>query len=339
MQDGHVVELGEHPRMADFAEYAEVISRCMGYPSGQFLAAYYNNIKLQMEEALESNPISVALIKLLDTRKVDDWKGTATELLGELEDIASTALKINTKGRTWPKSPNVLSRRLNELKTNLRETGIHVERQKDSNTKERLIFIKKREKDTPEKDIDGTDEAKDRDLDENGSIKDTNFSVHISSTDTTSVPNVKQPKETPTEPSPSLYRFREGFSSQNQDKNGDEPGSKISSPTETSDHTLDQLSGTRDDRDDLCGVNEGKADEISDLFWLSFDELESLSADKLVRGQDLRDMLVSSGKIYTSDAALFVEEMRKKEKIKEIGYDTYIRRVIVQKALEGKDQQ
>ena len=41
-------------------------------------------------------------------------------------------LKINIqKIPPWPKSPNQLSRRLNEIKTNLREKGIEIERYKD----------------------------------------------------------------------------------------------------------------------------------------------------------------------------------------------------------------
>ena len=41
-------------------------------------------------------------------------------------------LKINIqKIKNWPKSPNQLSRKLNEIKTNLREKGVVIERYKD----------------------------------------------------------------------------------------------------------------------------------------------------------------------------------------------------------------
>ncbi len=43
----------------------------------------------------------------------------------------------------WPSTPNVLSRRLNEVKTNLREIGIIVERPVDTATNTRLIEIRK----------------------------------------------------------------------------------------------------------------------------------------------------------------------------------------------------
>jgi hypothetical protein len=127
--------------MADFAEVAEIIARCMGYPDNKFLAAYYTNIGLQTEQALEASPIAASIIKFMDSRI--GWIGTATELLNELESVAES-LKINTKSnRLWPSAPNSLSRRLNEVKTNLREVGITIERLVDTTTNTRKIEIRK----------------------------------------------------------------------------------------------------------------------------------------------------------------------------------------------------
>jgi hypothetical protein len=93
--------------MADFAEVAEIISRCMGYPENKFLAAYYKNIGLQTQQALEASSVATAIIELMDSRT--GWSGTATELLNELEAIAES-LKIKTKNnRLWPSAPNSLS--------------------------------------------------------------------------------------------------------------------------------------------------------------------------------------------------------------------------------------
>ena len=133
------------PRMADFAEIGEIISRCIGHENNKFLDAYYRNIDLQVEEAIASNLIGNAIIKLMErlenktrsciTIKEDCnsnwcsllWKGTATELLADLEGVAAE-LKINTHHKSWPKAPNTLSRRINEVKTNLREIGITIDR-------------------------------------------------------------------------------------------------------------------------------------------------------------------------------------------------------------------
>ena len=56
----------------------------------------------------------------------DDWSGTATGLLADLESIAD-ALRINTMSRSWPRGSNALSRRINEIRTNLREVGISID--------------------------------------------------------------------------------------------------------------------------------------------------------------------------------------------------------------------
>ena len=37
--------------MADFEEYAEIISRCMGYRENEFLRVYQKNINIQIDEA------------------------------------------------------------------------------------------------------------------------------------------------------------------------------------------------------------------------------------------------------------------------------------------------
>ena len=61
-----------------------------------------------------------------------NWIKLQLNYILELNDIAETKLKINIqKIKSWPKSPNQLSRRLTEVKTNLREKGIVIERYKD----------------------------------------------------------------------------------------------------------------------------------------------------------------------------------------------------------------
>ena len=130
-------------RMADFEEYAEIISRCMGNPEGELQRVYQENIGLQIDEAIAASPLSLAVVELMN--RIDDelWSGTATELSEVLNDIAETKLKISIqKIQSWPKSPNYLSRRLNEVKTNLREKGIVIERYKDEKDN-RLIKIRK----------------------------------------------------------------------------------------------------------------------------------------------------------------------------------------------------
>lgn len=156
---GIASEIKGLPRMADFAEIGEIISICIGHENNEFLSAYYRNIDIQVEEAIASNPVGNAVIKLMEmlenktrshvTIKEDCnsdwcsllWKGTATELLADLESVAAE-LKINTHHKPWPNAPNTLSRRINEVKTNLREIGITIDRYfLDHKTKARGIKI------------------------------------------------------------------------------------------------------------------------------------------------------------------------------------------------------
>jgi phage antirepressor YoqD-like protein len=134
------VQLTKYPRMADWAEVCEVISRCLGYPKNAFLDAYYKNMTRQNEHALEASAIATAIIKLME--KQDSWKGSASQLLEELKQIAE-GLSINTKINLWPKAPNALSRKLNEVRTNLSKVGIDIERPIDTATNTRLVEIRK----------------------------------------------------------------------------------------------------------------------------------------------------------------------------------------------------
>jgi len=143
--------------MADWEEYAEIISRCMGNTDGEFQRVYAENIGVQVDEAIASSPLSMAVIELMKdeitidkvtqkqtTIPKEPWTGTPTQLFEALNEIAETTLKINTsKIKVWPKSASYLSRRLNSIRTNLREKKIEIKTgDKDSQDK-RLITISK----------------------------------------------------------------------------------------------------------------------------------------------------------------------------------------------------
>ena len=103
------IEIKGLPRMADFAELGEIISRCMGHEDNKFLGAYYKNIGLQVEEAIRVKSCWDYNHKVMEDKQ--EWEGTATNLLNDLEPIANE-LKINTSYKLWPKSANSLSRRI-----------------------------------------------------------------------------------------------------------------------------------------------------------------------------------------------------------------------------------
>jgi hypothetical protein len=115
------LKLSEYPRMAEFAEIGEIISRCMGYQPGKFIEAYFRNIDLQTRDVVENDVVGKAIEIFIDSKLPPVWNGTITELLDLLTKIAEDNLKIRTiNGKLWPQAPNSLSRRINLIKADLR---------------------------------------------------------------------------------------------------------------------------------------------------------------------------------------------------------------------------
>lgn len=135
------VKLTELARMADFAKVCETISRCMGNDPDAFIKAYDRNLQLQTEQILESNIIAPVIVKFMDDKQ--EWIGSATELLAGMESLAAK-MKVNTKSRTWPKGPQILIRRLNEVKATLEEVKIFITRGLDNKSKIKTVEIRKK---------------------------------------------------------------------------------------------------------------------------------------------------------------------------------------------------
>jgi hypothetical protein len=106
--------------MVDFTIWGEAISQAMGYKANEFLTSYYNNIKYQNAEVIDSIPVAFAIKRLVENilsnsgvnssnHKNDHDKaifiGTPSELLNRLDEIA-TENKIGIFSREWPKDQN-----------------------------------------------------------------------------------------------------------------------------------------------------------------------------------------------------------------------------------------
>lgn len=115
------IQLTELPRMADFMLWGCAIAEVMGDGQQTFYNAYNSNIQSQNKEALEASPVG-ELITMFMEDKVS-WSGRASELLPALEGIAAE-YRINTKARGFPKAANALTRRINEIQSNLMDEGI-----------------------------------------------------------------------------------------------------------------------------------------------------------------------------------------------------------------------
>jgi hypothetical protein len=64
------------------------------------------------------------------------------------------------------------------------------------------------------------------------------------------------------------------------------------------------------------------------IFWTRYEPLEAKSGEKIVKGQELKDSLVSSNQFFTSDAHWIIEDMVNTGKLDLVGYDLYIRKFV-----------
>jgi hypothetical protein len=121
------IALKNLPRMADFAAWAVACEPGIGFKDGQFLAAYEENRSCVNEVALESSPVTKVLLEFTERGGWSgDWSGTATELLGALNEVAGHNDQ-RRRPEGWPKRPHLLSGELRRLAPNLRKSGVEVE--------------------------------------------------------------------------------------------------------------------------------------------------------------------------------------------------------------------
>ncbi len=120
------------PRMADFAVWGCAVAQALGYSQDDFLKAYDSNMEIRNDEALQASSVATMVVALMDKR--EQWEGSPSELLGQLETLASEC-SVNTKARGWPKAAHALSRELNRVRPNLAAAGISIERYRDGHTR------------------------------------------------------------------------------------------------------------------------------------------------------------------------------------------------------------
>ena len=129
--------LRELPRMADFAIWGTAIATAAAGESGaaDFIQAYQRNISNANNEVISGTPIAAGIIKLAaEIMPVQAGSGivyrktfTAAELLKELNYIAQDIGVDDVRHHPgWPKAPNVLTRKLRGILSNLRDAGVLV---------------------------------------------------------------------------------------------------------------------------------------------------------------------------------------------------------------------
>jgi len=132
------IHLDSHPRMADWAMWGCAIAEALGSTKEEFIRAYENNINRQTEMLVNENIVATAIITFMEDKNM--FEATPTELLLQLSNHAAF-IDIDTREKYWPKASNVLSRRLNELTTPLKQIGLLVTT--STNSTERKINIQK----------------------------------------------------------------------------------------------------------------------------------------------------------------------------------------------------
>jgi hypothetical protein len=123
------------PRMADFALWATACETAL-WPAGTFWSAYCSNRDEAVESVLDADPFATAVRVLMSTRTV--WTGTASDLLGALEDAAGDRV---TRSKTWPDTPRALAGRLRRATTFLRKVGIEITFSREGHRRDRIIQI------------------------------------------------------------------------------------------------------------------------------------------------------------------------------------------------------
>jgi hypothetical protein len=114
------VKLDRLPRMADFARFAVAAEPALNCTPGAFLASYMTNRTAANDLALDASPVVTVLLSFVD--EVTTWRGTARELLKELNERAGDA----SIAEGWVKSAQSLGGILKRLAPNLRASGVDV---------------------------------------------------------------------------------------------------------------------------------------------------------------------------------------------------------------------
>jgi hypothetical protein len=133
-------KLDKLPRMADFALWSSACSKALWNDQRAFMRAFDANRARAIEEILDADPVTSALIELMNINP--QWTGTMQDLLRELESLAGFGGRLP---KLWPSSARGLSGQLRRTAPFLRKIGIAMsfdERSKDQ-SRNRLVTITK----------------------------------------------------------------------------------------------------------------------------------------------------------------------------------------------------
>jgi Domain of unknown function (DUF3854) len=88
------------PRMADYALFAIASEKALGLKDGEFMETFNESREQSRQIVIESSPVGEAIVRLMEKTPLV-WKGTASELLNELEKHTDEA---TYRSRYFPKA-------------------------------------------------------------------------------------------------------------------------------------------------------------------------------------------------------------------------------------------
>ncbi len=120
-------EIKYHPRMADFTDYGECISRALNYTPFSFVEAYKQKIEDDALDIVEAYPI-IQLVEIIMKERTR-YEKTVTEFYKEIHNLAEIeGIDTDSKKRIrFPASANKVKSHIERIKPNLRSLGFEVD--------------------------------------------------------------------------------------------------------------------------------------------------------------------------------------------------------------------
>lgn len=141
LHDTEPITVEKKLRLTDFFEYAIKTGRALGYDDEVIADLLWENHREVNDHSLSESVVGQCVIEFL--RERTEYTGSVSELLGEFKIIAE---KCNIKLNLLPSTPNVLSRRLNEIRSNLESKHVFYSIRNIGSFRQIHIYKKQRHK-------------------------------------------------------------------------------------------------------------------------------------------------------------------------------------------------
>lgn len=117
LRDHDSIDTGDI-RMADAAAWMAAGSRAWGWDPDRVLLALTEQRDTARDVSVDSNPVALAIVRLMESRDGETWTGTASDLMMVLQP------PINDPH--WPRTPRVMSDKVKRAAPDLLSRGIRV---------------------------------------------------------------------------------------------------------------------------------------------------------------------------------------------------------------------